>query len=98
MQDFDDFDAGPVTTEHDHKKVKVASCPTCNGWIFQSAFPLCETSKDSIKEFSACIKAGLTIDVITLGEAKKLKYCPQSPAKKKPAHADLFTAHADPNV
>jgi hypothetical protein len=95
-EEFDDFP--PATNEHDHLKVKVASCPTCGGWIFQSAFPLCETSKDSQKEFRACIKAGLTIDVITLGEAKKLEYCPQSHGKKKPAHADLFTAHAPAHV
>lgn len=95
MFEDEDSDWPAPTTEHDHLKVKVASCPTCKGWIFQSAFPHCETSKDSIKEFRACIKAGLTIDVITLGEAKQLKYCPQSHGKKKPAHADLFTAHAE---
>ena len=93
-EELDDWPA--ETTEHDHLKVKVATCPTCQGWIYQAAFPQCESSKGSQKEFRACIKAGLTISVLTLGEAKKLSYCPQDHGKKKPAHADLFTAHATP--
>lgn len=90
----EELDWPEPTTENDHLKVKVATCPTCGGWITQACFPMCESSKDMQKEFRACIKAGLTIDVLTLGEAKKLRYCPQSHGKKKPAHADLFTAHA----
>lgn len=60
----------------DKLKVKTACCPACGGWVLQSAFPWCETNKESQKEWRACIKAGLAIDVVTLREAHKLVYCP----------------------
>lgn len=65
------------TTEEERQalKVKVGGCPKCKGWITQSAFPYCESSKESIKNFQAHAKAGDTIDVMTVGEAMKLSYC-----------------------
>lgn len=56
-------------------RVRVATCPTCQGWVYQGAYPHCETSKGSQKEIRACLAAGLTISIITLAEAQKLAYC-----------------------
>lgn len=64
-------------------KVKTACCKTCGGWITQAAFPYCESSKDSIKNFKEHIKAGDTIDVMTVGEAMKLSYCECPRLRKK---------------
>ena len=83
-------------------KVKVASCPKCKGWITQSAFPHCESSKDSIKNFREHAKAGDTIDVMTVGEAMLLNYCrcdllreaekaAAKAARKSAKKPDLFT-------
>lgn len=74
--------------EFDAQKVKLALCPTCGGWITQACFPLCETSKDMRKEFADCAKAGLRIDVVTLGEAKKLAYCRQNHTADAPSNAN----------
>lgn len=60
----------------DKLKVKAACCPTCKGWVLVSAYPQCETSKDSKKEFRACLDAGLNINVISLRESHALAYCP----------------------
>ena len=84
-------------------KVKVASCPDCKGWITQSAFPYCESSKDSIKNFREHVKAGDVIDVITVGEAMLLSHCKcylireavkaaAKAAKKAAKTPDLFSA------
>lgn len=56
-------------------KVKTACCKDCKGWITQSCFPDCESSKDSIKNFKEHVKAGDIIDVMTVGEAMLLSYC-----------------------
>ena len=83
-------------------KVKTACCKDCGGWITQAAFPHCESSKDSIKNFKEHVKAGDIIDVMTVGQAMLLSYCKcyllreaekaAAKAAKKAAKApDLFT-------
>jgi exosome complex RNA-binding protein Csl4 len=89
--------------ERQKLKVKTACCKDCGGWISQAAFPICESSKDSIKNFKEHVKAGDIIDVMTVGEAMLLSYCEcyklrdaekaAAKAAKKAAKAgDLFTA------
>ncbi|NVO33548.1 hypothetical protein [Hymenobacter lapidiphilus] len=79
--------------DRDKLKVKVATCPKCKGWILVSCFPRCEQSAGSRREFAKCIKAGDTIDVITLTEMDKLSYCDcKSKAKKATVGSDLFSA------
>ena len=86
-----------MSLDLDKLKVKAACCPTCKGWVFVSAFPQCETSKDSQKEFRACIKAGLDIDVITLRETHQLAHCPTQGecATKKPSTLSLLADEFD---
>lgn len=54
-------------------QVKAAFCKTCSGWIILSVMPGAETRKESIKEFTACAKAGDTIKIIPLREAHRLR-------------------------
>ena len=75
-------------------KVKTACCKDCGGWITQAAFPYCESSKNSNKDFREHMEAGNIIDVMTVGAAMLLPYCKcrqlREAAKKAAKTPDLF--------
>ncbi|GAB2866273.1 hypothetical protein [Hymenobacter ruber] len=80
-------------TEQERQKlqVKVASCPTCKGWITQAAFPWCEEDADSQQGFAAHIKDGDTVEVMTVGEGMLLSYCECYKLRKAEAAASKAT-------
>jgi hypothetical protein len=59
----------------DQRKVKVAICKDCGGWILAGAYPKCEERKGGNREYNKLKKEGHRLDVITLGEHQQLVSC-----------------------